>query len=84
MPSALLTRLRRRWLSLLCMAALLVGLPVSCGALKYKERELLFRIEPGTASWYRGLPQETFRSSTSSLPISRPDKPACLVVAGGP
>lgn len=40
------------------MVALIVGLPVSCGALKYKERELLSRIEPGTAGWYRGLPQD--------------------------
>jgi alpha-beta hydrolase superfamily lysophospholipase len=56
MSTAPLTRLRRRWLPLLCMTALVVGLPASCGALKYKERELLFRIEPGTASWYRGLP----------------------------
>lgn len=58
MPSALLTRLRLRWLPLLCMAALVVGVPVGCGALQYKERELLFRIEPGTAGWYRGLPRD--------------------------
>ena len=58
MPSALLTRLRLRWLPLLCMAALVVGVPVGCGALQYKERELLFRIEPRTAGWYRGLPRD--------------------------
>jgi len=58
MAATLSTRLRLRWLPLLCMAALIVGLPLGCGALKYKERELLFRIEPGTASWYRGLPQD--------------------------
>ncbi len=58
MPSALLTHLRLRWLPLLCMAALVVGVPVGCGALQYKERELLFRIEPGTAGWYRGLPRD--------------------------
>ena len=51
MPSSPLTRLRRRWLPLLCMAALIVGLPVSCGVLEHTERELLFRIEPGTAGW---------------------------------
>ncbi|MFP3541548.1 alpha/beta hydrolase, partial [Pseudomonas sp. SIMBA_044] len=44
MLSNWLSRLGRRWLPLLCMAALIVGLPVSCGVLKYKERELLFRI----------------------------------------
>lgn len=58
MPLPLLTRLRRRWLSLTCMAALIVGLPVGCGVLEQTERELLFRIEPGTARWYRGLPDD--------------------------
>lgn len=28
-----------------------------CAQLAHKERELLFRIEPGVASWYSGLPQ---------------------------
>mgnify|MGYP003530163491 FL=1 len=56
MPASLLARLRRRWLALLCMATLVVGLPVGCAVLEHKERELLFRIEPGTASWYSGLP----------------------------
>jgi fermentation-respiration switch protein FrsA (DUF1100 family) len=27
-----------------------------CAELAYKERELVFRVEPGTASWYSGLP----------------------------
>jgi len=58
MLSSWMSRLSRRWLPLLCMATLIVGLPVSCGVLKYKERELLFRIEPGTAGWYRGLPDD--------------------------
>jgi alpha-beta hydrolase superfamily lysophospholipase len=57
MTASLLKRAGRRWLSLLCMAALLVGLPVGCAVLQHKERELLFRIEPGTAGWYRGLPK---------------------------
>ena len=55
MPASLLACLRRRWLALLCMAALVVGLPVGCAVLEHKERELLFRIEPGNASWYSGL-----------------------------
>ncbi|MEB0048314.1 MULTISPECIES: alpha/beta hydrolase [unclassified Pseudomonas] len=54
----LLNRVGRRWVALLCMAALLIGLPVGCAELKYKERQLLFRIEPGTAGWYHGLPQD--------------------------
>ncbi len=58
MPRPLLTRLRQRWLTLTCMAALIVGLPVGCGVLEQTERELLFRIEPGTARWYRGLPAD--------------------------
>ncbi|MHC8407870.1 alpha/beta hydrolase [Pseudomonas sp. TMB3-21] len=58
MPLPLLTRLRRRWLTLTCMAALIVGLPAGCGVLEQTERELLFRIEPGTARWYRGLPAD--------------------------
>ena len=95
MPSAFLTRLRPRWLPLLCMAALLVGLPVSCGALKYKERELLFRIEPGTAGWYRGLPGDVqeFDIKSASFkagqnlhawwwPAARRDAPAILYLHG--
>ncbi|WNW14240.1 alpha/beta hydrolase [Pseudomonas sp. DTU_2021_1001937_2_SI_NGA_ILE_001] len=38
------------------MAMFAVGLPVGCSVLERKERELVFRIEPGTASWYGGLP----------------------------
>ncbi|CAG8863584.1 hypothetical protein PS627_00522 [Pseudomonas fluorescens] len=56
MSVSLFTRLQRRWFSILCMVALIVGLPAGCGVLQHKERELVFRIEPGDASWYRGLP----------------------------
>ncbi|KAB0531881.1 alpha/beta hydrolase, partial [Pseudomonas palleroniana] len=38
------------------MSAMVVGLPVGCAVLQHKERELVFRIEPGTASWFSGLP----------------------------
>ncbi|MFS2202653.1 alpha/beta hydrolase [Pseudomonas sp. Pseusp3] len=95
MSAPLLALLRRRWLSLLCMAVLVVGLPVSCGALKYKERELLFRIEPGTAGWYRGLPQDVqeFDIQPASFkagqnlhawwwPAARRDAPAILYLHG--
>ncbi|WP_236218869.1 alpha/beta hydrolase [Pseudomonas rhodesiae] len=57
MSSRLLFRLGLRWFPLLCMALLIVGLPVGCSILQHKERELVFRIEPGTASWYSGLPK---------------------------
>ncbi|WP_285420015.1 alpha/beta fold hydrolase [Pseudomonas sp. efr-133-TYG-5] len=53
---ALMTRLRRRRLAFACMAALIIGLPASCAVLEHTERKLLFRIEPGTAGWYHGLP----------------------------
>ncbi|WP_426149395.1 alpha/beta hydrolase [Pseudomonas sp. DC3000-4b1] len=47
----------RRWLSLIAVVLLLgVGLPYGCARLAYKERELIFNIEPGPASWFSGLP----------------------------
>ncbi|MET0962647.1 MAG: alpha/beta fold hydrolase, partial [Noviherbaspirillum sp.] len=49
--------LRRR--ARLLMVALL-SLPLAfagCSQLVQKERELLFRVAPGTASWYRGMPE---------------------------
>lgn len=49
-------RTKPRTLAWLVLAAALVALPVGCSMLEQKERELVFRIEPGTASWYRGLP----------------------------
>ena len=51
MPPRLLSRLGLRWFPLLCMALLIVGLPVGCAMLQHKERELVFRIELGTAGW---------------------------------
>jgi len=52
------SRLKARWLTFMFMAAVIVGLPVGCAALQHEERKLLFQIEPGTASWYHGLPDE--------------------------
>ncbi|WP_397448845.1 alpha/beta hydrolase [Pseudomonas sp. NA-150] len=49
---------KTRRLTLWLMALVIVGLPASCAVLKHEERELLFQIEPGTASWYRGVPAE--------------------------
>ena len=95
MPASLLARLRRRWLALLCMAALVVGLPVGCSVLEHKERELLFRIEPGTASWYSGLPSsvqefelqpKSFKAGQSIhgwwWPAERANAPAILYLHG--
>lgn len=95
MSESLLGRLRRRWFSILCMAALVVGLPAGCGVLQHKERELVFRIEPGDASWYRGLPgtvQEldlrprTFKDDQSLhawwWPSPRANAPAVLYLHG--
>ena len=95
MFSTLISRLARRWLSVLCMATLIVGLPAGCAALKYKERELLFRIEPGTAGWYRGLPSDVqeFDIEPASFkagqnlhawwwPAARKDAPAILYLHG--
>ena len=95
MTASLLKRAGRRWLSLLCMAALLVGLPVGCAVLQHKERELLFRIEPGTAGWYRGLPKsvQELELTPKSLkagqnihawwwPAARADAPAILYLHG--
>jgi len=49
---------RHRWLALsflaLCIA---VGTPYGCSRLAYKERELIFNIEPGPASWFSGVPK---------------------------
>jgi len=95
MPSSLLLHLKRRWLSWLCMAVLLIGLPAGCSVLQHKERELVFRIEPGQASWFRGLPagvQEldlrprTFTANQSLhawwWPAQRADAPAILYLHG--
>jgi len=56
-------RLRPRALRLIAASAAIVLLVVGgCGQLAEKERELTFRVVPGTASWFGGLPtgvQET-------------------------
>ncbi|TBV04439.1 alpha/beta hydrolase [Phytopseudomonas dryadis] len=56
MATSLIHTLRRRWFSLSLLLCLIVGLPIGCAKLEQKERELVFRIEPGTASWFSGLP----------------------------
>ena len=95
MSSRFPSRLRLRWLPLLCMALLIVGLPVGCAVLQHKERELVFRIEPGIAGWYSGLPKTVqefeltparFKSGQNIhgwwYPAARPDAPAILYLHG--
>lgn len=49
--------LRARWLGLLLLAGTLGAFPAAgLSYLAYKERDLVFRIEPGIARWYQGLP----------------------------
>lgn len=48
--------LRRRRLSIITVLCLAILLPVGCAKLERTERELVFRIEPGTAHWFNGLP----------------------------
>jgi alpha-beta hydrolase superfamily lysophospholipase len=49
---------RRRWLAMAGLALVMaVGLPYGCSRLHMKERQLLFNIEPGTASWFAGVPE---------------------------
>ena len=40
---------------------------VGCAAIQTKERELTFRVVPGTASWYQGLPD---RVQEMDLPVA--------------
>ncbi len=95
MPTLLLTHIRRRWLSWLCAALMVIGLPSGCAVLQHKERELVFRIEPGQASWFRGLPNgvqeldlrpRTFADNQSLhawwWPANRADAPAILYLHG--
>ncbi|RMM47442.1 Bem46 protein [Pseudomonas amygdali pv. lachrymans] len=58
MPISPLARFKARPIKWVCMLAIIIGLPVGCAVLEHKERELVFRIEPGTASWYSGLPAD--------------------------
>jgi len=95
MLSRFMSRLGLRWLPLVCMAVLIIGLPVGCAVLQHKERELVFRIEPGTASWYSGLPADvqefdlkpaSFKSGQTLhgwwWPAQQKDAPAILYLHG--
>ncbi len=95
MTATLFSHLKRRWFTWLAVALLVIGLPASCAVLQHKERELVFRIEPGQASWFHGLPagvQELdlrARSFTQGQslhawwwPAKRADAPAILYLHG--
>ncbi|GFM59222.1 alpha/beta hydrolase [Pseudomonas cichorii] len=95
MPIFSLARLKARRFTWACMAALVIGLPVGCAVLEHKERELVFRIEPGNASWYSGLPADVqelelntpaFGASQNIhawwWPATRKDAPAILYLHG--
>ncbi|MBB3102614.1 alpha/beta hydrolase [Azomonas macrocytogenes] len=56
MSHTLFSHIKARWQRLVLLAITLIGLPIGCTTLERTERELVFRIEPGTASWYSGLP----------------------------
>lgn len=95
MPISLPTIFKRRWPAWLCIILLIIGLPAGCSVLQHKERELVFRIEPGQASWFHGLPAEvqeldlrprTFGKDQSLhawwWPAKRADAPAILYLHG--
>jgi fermentation-respiration switch protein FrsA (DUF1100 family) len=64
------------------MALLIVGLPVGCAVLQHTERELVFRIEPGIAGWYSGLPK-TVQEFELTPPFQVGAEHSWLVVPGG-
>ncbi len=95
MPVSWIDALKRRWLRLSVLCALLLALPIGCAQLEQKERELVFRVESGTASWYGGLPagvEEMQLNSNDFLagqnihawwwPANRKDAPALLYLHG--
>lgn len=95
MPNVFVSRSRARLLCLMLVGALVAGLPVGCSMLERKERELVFRIEPGTASWYRGLPSSVQELELTApafgddqtihawwWPVEQPDAPALLYLHG--
>lgn len=95
MPIFSIAHLKARRFTWACMVAVIVGLPVGCAALQHKERELVFRIEPGTASWYSGLPADVQELELKApalganqnihawwWPASRKDAPAVLYLHG--
>jgi alpha-beta hydrolase superfamily lysophospholipase len=90
-----LARLKARWFLWTCMLVIVMGLPVGCNVLQRTERELVFRIEPGNASWYSGLPANVQELELKAAgfglsqsihgwwwPANRKDAPAILYLHG--
>jgi uncharacterized protein len=89
-------KLRRRLLSITALSSLISLLAAAgCGQLAQKERELVFRVEPGTASWYSGLPDGVIEANlpvavhdtvqhvhTWWWPSDKPNAPAVLYLHG--
>ena len=67
MANWLRQRLRVVLVALLSLPLFFVG----CSQLGQKERELLFRVVPGEASWYRGMPAGVIEAS---LPVKAGEK----------
>lgn len=96
LASLLAQTIRRRGLPTAALSGLVSLLTAAgCGQLAQKERELTFRIEPGVASWYRGLPDGVIESNlavpngerTETIhtwwwPAARADAPALLYLHG--
>lgn len=88
--------LRRRAVHVLLLASGFSALTIAgCAQLAQKERELTFRIAPGTASWYGGLPDAVVefylpvagKDGTERIhawwrPAKDPDAPAVLYLHG--
>ena len=65
--------LRARWLRFLTILGVSAALAAAgCGTLAEKERELTFRIVPGDASWYTGMPPDI---QEMTLPVPNGGKP---------
>ena len=94
-----LVNLFRRRTRLFAVLALSVPLGFAgCGQLVQKERELLFRVVPGTASWYGGMPDGVVETDLPVAagrsgdagehinawwwPAASPDAPAVLYLHG--
>jgi hypothetical protein len=87
---------RARWLRLLTLVGVSAALAAAgCGTLAQKERELTFRVVPGDASWYAGMPTgieemnlpvdvegRTQHINAWWWPAGPPDAPAVLYLHG--
>ena len=56
LPTSPTSFIRRSGIRLLMLTSAVVLFATGCAQLTQKERELVFRIEPGTPSWFSGLP----------------------------